>query len=100
MSEVDLNNVLTVKRRSLSSSKAVQFTGKNGREVVAFLKSELGESGSPGNLTVKNGGSYVKAHYNGETGRKAVKGDYVVVDVDGSLRIYDPETFTKLFLVK
>ena len=94
--EVDTNNILTVKRRSVQA-KAVQFTGKNGAEVVAFVNAELIADRS--SVHVRNGGSYVTISDPGAGGR-ARKGDWVVFDVDDRFRVFTPELFSKLFLIK
>lgn len=90
---VDSNNILTVKRRAKAAA-AVQFTGKNGAEVVAFAREYAGE-----HISARNGGSYVTLSYPNEGGR-ARKGDWVVVDSDGSLLVLSPERFDLLFAIK
>ena len=94
MSDVDKNNVLTVKRRAKAAA-AVQFTGKNGAEIVAFVK----EYASEPSITVRNGGSYVTISFPNQGGR-ARKGDWVVVDSDGTVLVADPERFDLLFAIK
>lgn len=96
MSIIDTNNILTVKRRAISVL-AVQFTGKNGAEVVAFVKGA--DPKFTKGVEVRNGGSYVTISENGAGGR-AKKGDWVILDADGQFRIYSPEEFAKLFLIK
>lgn len=93
MAETDKNNVLTVKRRALKAA-AVQFTGKNGAEVVAFVREYAGE-----HVQVRNGGSYVTISYPNQGGR-ARKGDWVVVDADAAVVVADQERFELLFAVK
>ena len=93
--EVDTNSILSVKRRAVGV-EAVQFTGKNAREIIAFVKDRLGD---PTWLHTRNGGTWIALHTNSH-GYKALKGDYVVVDADGIVRSYSPEEFKKLFLVK
>ena len=93
--EVDTNNILNVKRRAVGV-EAVQFTGKNAREIIAFVKDRLGD---PAWLNTRNGGTWIKFHTNSH-GYKALKGDYVVVDADEIVRTYTAEEFKKLFLVK
>lgn len=87
---VDDNNVLHVRRRPVKA-QAVQFTGKNGREVVAFADS-IGH-------VAKNGGSYVKFP-NDATQRTARKGDWVVWDATGRLEVLDSTGFERLFSIK
>lgn len=91
MAELDSNNIISVKRRAISAS-AVQFTGKNGGEVVAFVK-DIGQE----NAT--NGGSYVTVSTDAYSA-KATKGDWVVVDADGTILVLTPPNFEKLFALK
>lgn len=86
----DLNNILDVKRRAVAA-KAVQFTGKNGGEVAAFVR-ENGEA-------ARNGGTYVSVTTDASAYR-ATKGDWVVLDADGHCVVYSPDDFAKLFLIK
>lgn len=96
MALVDFNNILTVKRRAISVL-AVQFTGKNGAEVVSFVRN-ADEKFTKG-VQVRNGGSYVTIVEDGAGGR-ARKGDWVVLDADGHFRVFTPEELAKLFLIK
>ena len=89
----DTNNILTVKRRPKTAA-AVQFTGKNGAEVVEFVKEYHGED-----LTIRNGGSYVTISIPNQGGR-ARKGDWVVVDSDSTVLVLTPENFDLLFAIK
>lgn len=95
MTDVDKNNVLTVKRRAKAAA-AVQFTGKNGAEIVSFVKEYAGEGD---NLAVRNGGSYITISFPNQGGR-ARKGDWVVVDADGAILVLTPERFDLLFAIK
>jgi hypothetical protein len=88
----DENNVLEVRRRP-AKAKAVQFTGKNGAEVVDFVKENAGED------TARNGGSYVTITIPNAGGR-ALKGDYVVIDTDRSVLVLSPDRFDLLFAIK
>lgn len=96
MTAVDTNNILSVKRRAITVL-AVQFTGRNGAEVVAFVRS-ADEKFTKG-VTVRNGGSYVSITEDGAGGRVR-KGDWVVLDADGKFRVFSPEELAKLFLIK
>ena len=96
MATVDTNNILTVKRRAISVL-AVQFTGKNGAEVVAFVKSA--DPKFTKGVDVRNGGSYVTVSEQGAGGR-AKKGDWVILDADGRFRVYSSAELAKLFLIK
>lgn len=89
---VDPNNILTVKRR-IGKAEAVQFTGKNGSEVAAFVNAHSGSG------TARNGGSYVTVTIPNAGGR-ARKGDWVVVDTDGSVLVLTQGRFDLLFAVK
>lgn len=93
---VDTNNILSVKRRAITVP-AVQFTGRNGAEVVAFVRG-AGDEATKG-VNVRNGGSYVTITEDGAGGR-ARKGDWVVLDADGKFRVFSPEELAKLFLIK
>lgn len=93
---VDTNNVLAVKRRAIAA-QAVQFTGRNGAEVVAFVRA-ADEKATKG-VTARNGGSYVSVS-DIHGGGRAKKGDWVVLDGDSVFRVYSPEEFAKLFLIK
>lgn len=93
MATTDENNVLTVKRRAKAAA-AVQFTGKNGAEIVAFVKEYAGD-----HIHTRNGGSYVTLSHPNQGGR-ARKGDWVVVDADGTVVVADPERFDLLFSIK
>lgn len=86
----DTNNILDVKRRAVKA-KAVQFTGKNGAEIVSFVREN--------NEQARNGGSYVTLSTDTASSRVR-KGDWVVLDADGSLAAYSPEAFAKFFLIK
>ena len=88
--QVDTNNVLDVRRRAVKA-KAVQFTGKNGAEVVAFVKS-TGQN-------TRNGGTYVKLSDDAFE-RKALKGDWIVWDATGRLEVLSQEGFDRLFAIK
>ena len=89
--EIDTNNIIAVKRRAIGAS-AVQFTGKNGAEVVAFVK-DIGQEDA------RNGGSYVTVTTDAYSA-KATKGDWVVVDADGTILVLTPPNFAKLFSIK
>lgn len=89
---VDTNNVLAIKRRPLKAT-AVQFTGTNGAEVTAFVKAHAGDE------TARNGGSYVNVTIPNAGGR-ARKGDWVVVEADGSILVLTPGRFELLFSIK
>ena len=91
MTDLDTNNILTVKRRPKKAA-AVQFTGKNGREVVAFVSEYSGEN-------ARNGGSYVTVTTDAYSSN-ARKGDWVVVDSDGSVLVLTPDNFDLLFEIK
>lgn len=93
---VDTNNVLNVKRRAISVG-AVQFTGRNGAEVAAFIRGA--DAAATKGVSVRNGGSYVGVS-DVRGGGRAKKGDWVVLDGDNVFRIYSPEEFAKLFLIK
>ena len=93
---VDTNNILTVKRRAISVL-AVQFTGKNGAEVVAFVRGA--DKKFTQGVDVRNGGSYVTIT-DIHAGGRARKGDWVVLDADGKFRVFSPEELAKLFLIK
>lgn len=90
----DTNNVLSVRRRAVKA-QAVQFTGKNGAEVVAFLKERLGK-----NESARNGGSYVSVVKSDNHNFRLRKGDWVVIDADGSIDGYSPDAFAKFFSIK
>lgn len=90
MATVDTNNILDVKRRAVKA-KAVQFTGKNGGEIVAFVREN--------NEQARNGGTYVTITTDANSYR-ARKGDWVVLDADGTLLVYTPDAFAKFFLIK
>lgn len=97
MSTTDKNNILTVKRRAIKAA-AVQFTGKNGGEVVAFIKEYYGEYEGQ---TVRNGGSYVSFNDgNHISSGKVRKGDWAVVDANGALLLLPQDQFELLFSVK
>lgn len=96
MPETDVNNLMLLKRRSLQVL-GVQFTGKNGAEVVAFVRN-ADEKFTKG-VEARNGGSYVTITEVGAGGR-ARKGDWVVLDADGRFRVFTPEELAKLFLLK
>lgn len=93
MTVTDKNNIMTVKRRAKAAA-AVQFTGKNGAEVVAFVKEYAGD-----HIQTRNGGSYVTLTYPNQGGR-ARKGDWVIVDSDSTVIVADPERFGLLFSIK
>jgi len=86
--------VINLKRRAVSTAGIV-FTGKNGKDVVQFVKDYAGEQNQ-----LKNGGSYVKIATNDGRLLKATKGHYVIVDADGELLVVDDDRFTLFFLVK
>lgn len=91
----DTNNVLDVRRRPVKA-KAVQFTGKNGSEIVSFIKDTYPE------LAVRNGGSYVKMtppEGHGVSGT-ARKGDWAVIDANGVFHFLDNDEFLRLFSIK
>lgn len=90
------SNIVSAKRRAVGVM-AVQFTGKNGSEVVTFVRGS-GEQATKG-VEVRNGGSYVTITEVGAGGRTR-KNDWVVLDADGKFRVYSPEEFAKLFLTK
>lgn len=91
MGNLDLNNVLDVKRRP-THAKAVQFTGKNGAEIVAFVR-EFFDS-SPG-YEVRNGGTYVNVGSN-----RLRKGDWVVLESTGGLNVLPDQDFEALYSIK
>ena len=91
MTDLDTNNIIAVKRRAVGAS-AVQFTGKNGAEVVAFV-TEIGQE------QARNGGSYVTVTTDAFSAN-ARKGDWVVIDADGSILVLTPPNFAKLFAIK
>lgn len=93
---VDTSNILDVRRRQVKA-KAIQFTGKNGKEVVAFVKAseDLNES------TARNGGSYVSIKSEKDQLKSTVrKGDFLVLDVHDNFVIYEAEEFLKYFSIK
>lgn len=96
---VDANNVLDVRRRALKAS-AVQFTGKNGKEVVAFVN----ESEDCLESTGRNGGTYVQLKGRTPDGIELKanirKGDYVVFDADGGLYVYPVDEFARFYAIK
>lgn len=91
MSNVDENNIVDVKRRA-RAAQAVQFTGKNNTEVIAFVRDVAGES-------ARNGGSYLTVTTDTHSSR-ARKGDWVVLDADGTVLVLDQERFDLLFALK
>lgn len=97
MTTTDKNNILTVTRRPVKAA-AVQYTGKNGAEVVSFIKEYFGE---PEGFKVRNGGSYVSVNDgNHISSGKLRKGDWAVVDANGALLLLPPEEFDILFNIK
>ena len=93
MNVVDDAPVAVIARRRSIQVKAIQFTGSNGRDVVAFAK------GLSDKVEARNGGSYVSIHYYEHSARLR-KNDWLVQDADGVFRKYDVETFAKLFSSK
>lgn len=94
---VDTTNILDVRRRALKA-KAIQFTGKNGKEVVAFINTTDDGLDSVG----RNGGSYVSIKSQTVPDEKGTvrKGDYLVLDAHGYFVVHTPEDFAKFFLIK
>lgn len=88
--DLDTNNILDVRRRAVKA-QAVQFTGKNGREVVAFVR-ESGEE-------AQNRGSYVSVVTDASSDR-VKKGDWVVKDADDAIRVFKNDQFNTFFLIK
>lgn len=74
-----------LKRRALQV-EAIQFTGTNGAQVVAYARENFA-----GNVDARNGGTYVSIHVD-EKGVRLRKGDWLVRDVDDApVRVTDAE---------
>ncbi len=88
--ETPIENALQLKRRAVKAA-GILFDGRNGREVAQFAREF-------GGFTARNGGSYVSVHSATGESARVRKGEYLVVDADGSLKKYTEEEFSTYFL--
>lgn len=76
--------------RKSAPATAILFDGTNGAAVVQFVR-DAGEQ-------ARNGGSYVSITTDAY-GVRARKGDYIVLDSDGSIKTYNQEGLDKFFKI-
>lgn len=74
--------------RKPTRATAILFDGTNGAAVVQFVR-DAGES-------ARNGGSYVSINTDSQ-GIRVRKGDYVILEADGSLSKQTKEGLDKLY---
>lgn len=78
-----------IKRRQ-KPAVSIRFTGKNAKDVLAFAKEFGGFDGT-------NGGSWLKVRTSEGFDFRVRKDEFVVIDADGSLRVYDADLYEELF---
>lgn len=89
-----MSSTLKIRRKTNPIFEAIQFTGKNSKEVAAFAKGVLTENQD---AVVKAGGSYVKITWPNGT-ETVVRKNFWVVDGEGGLvEIYTENDFSELF---
>lgn len=87
------------KQRSIPTYEGLQFTGKNSKEVAAFIEGLIAGSELEGDTKVKAGGSYVKLTWPNGVESIVRKNWWVLSAGDHDVSIFTPEDVDGYFRV-